>query len=269
MAVNINGFKNGFFFASKQKVFSEAEHSWESGCSLPTVRAWAQRCPWWELEKSNTSRNVHVPCMREDSGICYPPPRLCWCLAPPPAPAVYGMRVTCLAPGIEDKHNAGGEGAQVFSFLLCFYSSALNEEWICKLPNGTFSMLVGELRAPRSSWCVCGSGEVLQNFRTTPCPVLGYVFVVLHPPSMGLGTAIPRHLLRVMCSIDCSQLHQPKSMILDLVVSQNRWSSYWGCCLGGIQSYWSRPLAGPTRIALPSAVANPVVWNFYTGEKPT
>lgn len=43
---------------------------------------------------------------------------------PPPAPAVSGMRVTCLAPGVEDKHSAGGEGAQVLLppwFLrLCF-----------------------------------------------------------------------------------------------------------------------------------------------------
>lgn len=141
----------------------------------------------------------------------------------------------CLAPGMEDKHNTGGEGAQVFSFLLCFYGSALDEEWICKLPSGTFSMLAGEPRAPRSLWCVCGSGEVLKNFRTTRCPVLGYVFVALHPRIH--GAAIPRHLLWAMCSIDCSQLHQPKSTILDLVVSQNRRFSYCDCCLSSIQSY--------------------------------
>lgn len=142
------------FSLLQSKVFNEVEHSWESGCSLPTVRAQARRYPWVGVErgweKSNTSRNVHVPCSREDSGICCPPPWLCSSPAPPPAPAVCGMRVMCLAPGMEGKHNASGEGARVFSFFLCFCGSALDEKWIYKLPNGTFSMLVEEPRAPRS-----------------------------------------------------------------------------------------------------------------------
>lgn len=50
-------------------------------------------------------------------------------------------------------------------------------------------MLVGEPRAARSSWCVCGSGEVLQNFRATPWPVLGSVFVAFHAPIHGAGNS--------------------------------------------------------------------------------
>lgn len=150
----------------------------------------------------------------------------------------------------------GGQGAQVFSFLLCFYGSALDEEWIYKLPNGTFSMLVGEPRAPRSLWCVCGSGEVLKNFRTTPCPVLRYVFVALHPPIHGAGNSNPMAFALGNAAL-----------IVPSCTSQNRQSWVWlfpriedfPVAWVSIQSYWSPPLAGPTRTGTLSAAAGAVV----------
>lgn len=90
MAAYLNGFKMAFFFVSKQSVLNEVEHAlWISMlighgenqkyleadcCGWPDRNAGSSSehrdVWWWEAEKSNAFRNVHMFCAREESAIC-------------------------------------------------------------------------------------------------------------------------------------------------------------------------------------------------------
>lgn len=175
-----------------------------------------------------------------------PPPRVCWSLAPPPAPAAVlllsmGMVVICSAGRAEGQAGCWCRWRRCRGVLLppvflqlCFG----RKEWMCKLSHGMSSMLVEEPRASTSSRCVCGWGGVLLDFKTSPFPFLGCVGCkTASHCDMRLWMAISAAVKRafalgvwLMCSIDCSQLHQPKMTIWILLFPRIEDFYYWDCC---------------------------------------